>query len=81
LFAAKPTLGEPADLRADLQQGLQLDDIDLVPLNGASPILRFEAIFGRPVYCRDRGQRAEFASLTAREYEDAMALLKRGLAL
>jgi predicted nucleotidyltransferase len=81
LFATKPTLVELADLRADLQQELQIDEIDLVPLNGASPILRFEAISGRPIYCRDRGRRAEFASLTAREYEDAMALLKRGLAL
>jgi hypothetical protein len=39
----------------------------------------FEAISGRPIYCRDHGRRAEFASLTAREYEDEMALARWGL--
>jgi predicted nucleotidyltransferase len=48
-FVAKPTLAELANLRGDLQQGLQIDEIDLVALNGASSILRFEAISGRPV--------------------------------
>lgn len=80
LFAASPTLDTLADLRAEVQAALRIDDIDLIPLNEAGPILRFEAISGRPIFCRDVSRRAEFASLTAREYEDAMALLAYGLA-
>jgi hypothetical protein len=30
--------------------------------------------------CRDLGHRAEFASLTAREYEDEMAMVQKALA-
>src|SRR5918911_43231 len=65
LFDSKPSLDELLDLMSDLQQVLQFDDIDLVPLNEANPILRFEAISGRSLFCRDAGRRAEFASLTA----------------
>ena len=80
LFEAKPGLDEMADLRADLQEALNFEEIDLVVLNGAHPITRFEAISGRRIYCRDPGRTAGFVSRTAREYEDAMALLARGLA-
>jgi predicted nucleotidyltransferase len=80
LFASLPTLDEQIDLLTNLQQTLQTDNIDLVVLNNANPILRFEAVSGRPVYCRDDGQRAEFVSLTAREYEDDMAFLQRAMA-
>ena len=81
LFSSPPTLYQLADLRADLQQALQIDEIDLVTLNNASPILRFEAVSGRSVFCRDTAQKAAFVSLTAREYEDAMAFLQRGLTM
>lgn len=77
LFASKPSLDELLDLVADLQKALQFENIDLIPLNEANPILRFEAISGRAVFCRDAGRRAEFASLTAREYEDEMAMVER----
>lgn len=68
-----------ADLRADLQDALRFDDIDLVVLNDASPILRFQAVSGRRLLCLDEEQMASFVSLTAREYEDAMAFLQHGL--
>jgi hypothetical protein len=58
----------------------EVDDIDLVPLNGASPVLGFEALCGRRVYCADENLCAEFASLTAREYEDEMAMCERWVA-
>ncbi len=80
LFLKAPSLNQQADLRADLQDALQFDDIDLIKLNDASPILRFEAVSGRRLYCRDVSRMAEFVSLTAREYEDAMAMLAWGLA-
>ena len=79
LFRTTPSLDERAGLRAGLQTGLQFDDIDLLVLNGASPITRFEAISGHSIYCRDVGARAEFASLTARENEDAIAFMQWGL--
>ena len=79
LWAERPSLDDLVECRMALQDAVQLDDIDLVTLNGASPILRFEAVSGRPVYCRDAGERAVFVSLTAREYEDEMALAQRTL--
>jgi hypothetical protein len=59
---------------------VQLDNIDLVVLNAAAPILRFEAVSGRLLFCRDATQRAAFVSLTAREYEESMAMVQRALA-
>jgi predicted nucleotidyltransferase len=79
LFGRKPLLDELAELRSCLQDVLSYDDIDLVTLNDASPILRFEAVSGRPVYVTDAGTRAGFVSLTAREYEDEMAQWRMAL--
>lgn len=79
LFAAKPSLDEQLELAIRLQKALQVAEIDLVVLNEANPILRFEAISGRVLFYRDASRRAEFASLTAREYEEAMARWQRGL--
>jgi len=79
LFRRKPGLDELGDLLLRLQRALGFEEIDLVVLNGASSLLRFEAVSGRPVYCRDPNQRAAFVSLSAREYEDDVALFERGL--
>lgn len=80
LFARQPTLDEWLDLHADLQDAFGLEDIDLVVLNRASPILRFEAISGQALYSRKREERTTFISLTARHYEESMALIARGYA-
>lgn len=79
LFDRMPSLDELADLRAAVQDALDFDEIDLVVLNQASPILRFEAVSGLPVYTSDMEARATFVSLTAREYEDEMAQWRRAL--
>lgn len=79
LFSRLPSIDELADLRSALQDALAFDEIDLVVLNEASPILRFEAISGLSVYTADLETRATFVSLTAREYEDEMAQWKRAL--
>ena len=79
LFAGKPDHDQLAGLRADLQEVFNFDEIDLLVLNTASPIARFEAISGRSVFCRDRTTRAAFVSLAAREYEDSMAYWQLGL--
>jgi len=80
LFATAPGLDELADLRADLQQLLGHEEVDLVVLNRAPSILAFEAVSGRLLYCRDRDAQAAFVSLTARQYEDDVAFLRSGLA-
>jgi predicted nucleotidyltransferase len=79
LFRAVPPLDDLVSLQADLEKTLQFDRVDLVILNDASPITRFEAVSGRPVFCHDLSARAEFVSLTAREYEDAIAFIQQGL--
>ena len=80
LYVGRPSLDELAGLRESLQRALQFDDIDIVVLNGASPITRFEAVSARLIFSRSAQEVAGFVSLTAREYEDSMALLRRGLA-
>lgn len=80
LWAELPTFARLADLRADLQAALQFDDIDLISLNQASPVVRFEAVCGRLIFCRNTEQRVAFVSLTAREYEDCMAMVQRAMA-
>lgn len=74
-----PTLTQHLDLQGQLAHACQ-EDVDLVVLNAASSVLRFEALQGPSLYCGDIERRAVFASLTAREYEDDMALAERGLA-
>ena len=68
------------DLLGRLQDALGLDEVDLVVLNDANPILRFEAVSGRRLFTRDLLALAEFVSLTAREYEDEMATPRLRLA-
>ncbi len=81
LFEHEPGLDELADLRAKLQEALGLEAIDLVVLrDDSASTLRFEALSGRRLVCRDPERVAEFQSLAAREYEDDMALARRGLA-
>jgi predicted nucleotidyltransferase len=79
LLESPPSLEERIELLAKLETALQFAEIDLVVLNDAGPMLRFEAISGRPLFCRDPSRRATFVSLTAREYADEMALWQRGL--
>lgn len=81
LFAAKPSLDALADLRGALQDAVDFEEVDLIVLNRASPILRFEAVCGRLLTDQDIAARAAFVSLTAREYEHSMAMLERGLAM
>lgn len=73
LMAAVPSFDEQLDLFGRLQQALNMDEVDLVILNEANPILRFEAVSGRRLYCRDPQAVAGFVSLTAREYENEVA--------
>ncbi len=64
-------------LLAAIQDALGRDDVDLVILNSATPILAFEAISGRRIATADVEAAAAFESLTAREYEDEWARMQR----
>ncbi len=81
LMSRAPTFEEQLALLGRLQDALRLDDVDLVILNDANPILRFEAVSGRRLFTRDLPALAEFVSLTAREYEDEMAQWERAMHL
>ena len=74
-FSRKPKIMELASLRADIQVKTQFDNIDLITLNDASPILRFEALSGNRLFSRDRVKEAVFTSLSAREFEDETGML------
>ena len=76
LTSRKPTWREYAEIQQDLVQAAGTDAVDLVVLNEANSILRFEAISGRPLTCRDRDAHAAFCSLTSREYEEDMAQIE-----
>lgn len=76
-FKQKPSFDLLADLRGSFQEALGIDEVDLVVLNDASSILRFEAVRGRLIFCRDRGQCAGFVSLAAREYESDLAMIEK----
>jgi len=79
LFKGYPSLDERLELLIQLQRAFNFEEVDLVVLNNASPITRFEAVSGRLIFSRDASRQADFVSLTAREYEDEMALLLWGL--
>ena len=78
LVTAQLSFEELTDLVGALQTVFHFEAVDLVPLTDASsPILRFEAVSGRLLFCRDANRRAAFVSLAAREYEHAMAMMRR----
>ena len=81
LFGAPPSLDDRADLRAELQEALGFEEIDLLVLNQATSLVTFEAVSGRRLFCRDEEACAAFVSRAAREYEDELAFAGRGIAL
>jgi len=72
-----------ADLLAEIvglcQDAIQYDNIDLVVLNDADPILSFEALSGRLLVCNNEEAYLSFFSLTCRQYEDEMLRIERSI--
>jgi hypothetical protein len=59
-----------ADLEATLGTTLGCP-VHVIPLNGASPLLRFEAIrHGRVLFAEDEAERIRFEVRTMKEYEE-----------
>lgn len=72
------TLEQRLSLQLELEDALGGPRVDLVDLRAVSPVLQFEALQGQRLLLRSPEQVACFSSLVGREYESAMALLKRG---
>ncbi len=77
LFQNPPESGEQKlDYYIRLCDAADLDTVDMVILNGANPILAFEALSGKVICKNDAGKAAGFQSLVCREYEDVMGNLE-----
>ena len=68
------SIDDHLDMIEVCQHILQYENIDLVILNKASVLLRFEAISGVPLVIKDWNFYAGFFSETCRYYEDQMIL-------
>lgn len=71
-FAKPPAAEELLDLMAAISEAAGVDEIDLVDLFRADPILAFEAVSGRFLCKNDPDRTAAAVSLISREYEDVM---------
>ena len=79
-FNKKPDFDLLTSVMGSLQTALDFENIDIAILNNdVSSILRFEAVSGVPLVCKDKFERAGFVSLAAREYEDDMEMIKHCL--
>lgn len=79
-LSADQRFNERLNLIGDFQTLFRTDDVDIVILNEAAPLLAFEVLRnGKLLYCPDPRDRVEFHLRTVREYEDT-APLRRLLA-
>lgn len=78
LADAPLTLQQRLDLQMEIEHAVQRFSVDLVDLRCATPILAFEALNGVRLFVSSPEEVAVFSSLVGREYESAMALIKRG---
>jgi predicted nucleotidyltransferase len=71
VWLTKPTR-QHRELQHDLINFLKTDTIDLVILNYASPLLKFQvAKTGKPLYQKEPGAFAAYCSLALRQHSDA----------
>lgn len=69
--------GYKAHILADLLQLLKTNDVDLVILDEANPLLRHRILyFGKIIYSRDERKRIKFQVDTINKYNDYKYLLK-----
>jgi len=76
-FSNNPDFDSKIELLTSLQDATNFEKIDLVTLNGVSPVLQFEAVTGKLLFAKDKSRFAEFVSLVAREYEDELAFAEK----
>ena len=75
----KPSADMLAEIVGLCQDAIQYDNIDLVVLNDADPILSFEALSGKLLFCNNEESYLSFFSLTCRQYEDEMLRIERSI--
>jgi len=69
--------GYKAEILADLVQLLKTNNVDLVLLNEANPLLRHRILyFGKVIYSRDERKRIKFQIDTINKYNDYKYLFK-----
>jgi len=69
--------GYKAEILADLVQLLKTNNVDLVLLDEASPLLRHRILyFGKVIYSRDERKRIKFQIDTINKYNDYKYLFK-----
>ena len=61
-------------LIAEISRRLRRDDIDLVVLNAANPVVRFNVLAGEPLYMKSDEERIDFEVKTRREYFDTQRI-------
>ncbi|MBM4320254.1 MAG: nucleotidyltransferase domain-containing protein [Deltaproteobacteria bacterium] len=76
-FGTKVGFADLAELCLRIERATGIEPVDLVLLELADPLLRFEALRGKLLLCRDWEAYARFFSLTCREHEEEMARLAR----
>jgi predicted nucleotidyltransferase len=70
--------GELFDLARDLSQALEVNDVDLVDLRHASPVLKYDAArVGQPLYEAEPGSFTRFHVLAWKLYQDDHYDLRR----
>lgn len=80
-FSDRPSAGDISRVMNLCQDAILFEKIDLAILNTATPILAFEALKGKLIYCKDREKYASFFSLTCRLYEDEMMRIHKALSM
>lgn len=75
-FAQPPCPEDHCDLLASIAEIVQVEEIDLVDLFRADPILAFEGVSGRFLCKNDPDRTAAVVSRISREYEDVMRRLR-----
>ncbi len=71
-FAMKPSPQIFLELMTTLADIAEIDELDLVDLARADPILAFEAVSGHFLCKNDPEKTAAMVSLISREYEDSL---------
>ncbi len=61
-------------LIAEISRRLRRDDIDLVVLNAANPVVRFNVLAGELLYMKSDEERIDFEVKTRREYFDTQRI-------
>lgn len=78
-FSERPSVDLLTRVMGLCQDAINFEKIDLSVLNTANPLLAYEALKGKLIFCRDKNRFADFFSLTFRMYEDEMMRIQKAM--